>query len=120
MHYLLIYNPNYISHYHYYSCSIKTQNKQAVDSRQAQWSRAINHIQYVCDSSTTVDCFSYNMQYVYPKIVIKYFLESIRNSLQLWYCHLKVIRHLTRLNSDKRQLCPDLDRFRLVTLKIHN
>jgi hypothetical protein len=47
--------------------------------------------------------------------VVKYFLERIRNSLPLWYCHLKVIRHLTRLNSDKRQLCSDLDRFRLAT-----
>jgi hypothetical protein len=47
--------------------------------------------------------------------VNRYFLESLRNALQLWYCHLKVIRHLTRLNSDKRQLCSDLDRFRLAT-----
>jgi hypothetical protein len=31
-----------------------------------------------------------------------------------------VIRHLTRLNSDKRQLCSDLDRFRVATTKIHN
>ena len=120
MYYLLIYNPNYISHYHYYSCSIKTQNKQAVNSRQLQQSRAINHIQYVCDSSTTVDCFSYNIQDIHPKIVIKYFLESLRNALQLWYCYLNLIRHLTRLNCDKRWLRSDLDRFRLQLPKNHN
>ena len=45
----------------------------------------------------------------------KYFLESLRNAIQPWYYHLNVIGHLTRLNSDKRQLCSDLDRFRLAT-----
>jgi hypothetical protein len=77
MYYLLIYNPNYISHYHYYSCSIKTQNKQAVDSRQTQWSRAITLIQHVWDSSTTVACFNYNAHVIYPKIVGKYFSKSL-------------------------------------------
>jgi hypothetical protein len=98
----------------------KPQNKQAVDSKQLQQSRAINHIQYVCDSSTIVDRFSYNIHDINPKIVIKYFLESLRNGLQIWYCCLNLIRHLTRLNRDKRQLCSDLDRFRLSTSKIPN
>jgi hypothetical protein len=31
-----------------------------------------------------------------------------------------MIQHLTRLNSDKRQLYPDLDKFILATSKIHN
>jgi hypothetical protein len=31
-----------------------------------------------------------------------------------------VIRHLIRLNSDKRQLYSDLGRFRLMPSKIHN
>jgi hypothetical protein len=94
--------------------------QQAVDLRQIQQSRVINHIQYVWDNSTTVDCFCYNIQDIYPKIVNRYFLESLRITLQFWYCYLNLIRHLTRLNSDKRLLCLDLDRFRLVTSKIHN
>jgi hypothetical protein len=56
----------------------KPQNKQAVDSKQLQQSRAINHIQYVCDSSTIVDRFSYNIHDINPKIVIKY------SSVQIW------------------------------------
>jgi hypothetical protein len=78
MYSLLIYNPNYTSHYYYYSHSVKTQ---AVDSRQLQQSRAINHIQHVWDSSTSVDCFSYNLQDIYPKIVKRYFLETLLNTL---------------------------------------
>ena len=76
--------------------------QQAVDLRQIQQSRVINHIQYVWDNSTTVDCFSYNIQDIHPKIVIKYFLKGLRNALQLWYCYLNLIRNLTRLNRDKR------------------
>ena len=97
-----------------------TPKQASSHSRQTQQSRVINHNQHDYDSSIAVTCFSHNSQDIYPKIVIKYFLESLGNALQLWYCHLKVIRHLTRLNSDKRQLCSDLDRFRVATTKIHN
>lgn len=72
------------------------------------------------DSSIAVTCFNHNSQDIHPKVVNKDFPESLRTALQLWYYYLKVIRHLARSNSAKRQLCPDLDRIRLLTSKIHN
>ena len=120
MYYLLIYNPNYISHYYYYSCSVKTQNKQVVDSRQLQQGRTINHIQHVWDSSIAVACFSHNSSNIYPKIMNKYFLESLGNALQLWYYRLNMTRLLAKLNCAKITGLSRLDRFRLHTSNIHN
>jgi hypothetical protein len=31
----------------------------------------------------------------------KYFLESLRNDLQLWYCNINVIKHLAKSISAK-------------------
>jgi hypothetical protein len=67
--------------YYYYLCSAKFQNKQAVDSRQLQQGRAINHIQHVWDSSIAVACFSYNLHVIYPNMVNKYSLEILLNTL---------------------------------------
>jgi hypothetical protein len=47
-------------------------------------------------------------------------MENLKSELQLWYFHHNMIQHLARLKQLIQQLCPDLDRFRLVTLKIHN
>jgi hypothetical protein len=47
-------------------------------------------------------------------------MESLKCAIQLWYFYLNKIQHLARLKVLTQQIYPDLDRFRLVTLKIHN
>jgi hypothetical protein len=46
-------------------------------------------------------------------------LESIRNTLQLWYFYLNMIQHLARSNCAKITALSRLDRFRPFVSKIH-
>jgi exoribonuclease R len=72
------------------------------------------------NSSTVVTSFNHNWRFIHLAKVIIDFLESLRTFLQLPFYHPKMIQHLTRSNSTKKQFCLDLDRIWHQTLNSYN